>query len=286
MENYINKTYNIIALVLADAIIFLHKLQGSDNMDPVAFNIFGISIMWYGVIISSAILVGLGIAKYTCKYRDIDYDSMFDVVIFSIPIGFVGARLYYVAFEFDNYKNDLIQILNVRQGGLAIHGGIIFATISAILICRYKKINFFKLADVVAPSVIIAQAMGRWGNFFNQEAHGGIVSYDFIKNFPTFIQNGMLIDGKYYQPTFLYESLWNVMVFIIIIIILRKTSKAGNVFFSYIGLYSLGRVIIEGLRTDSLMIYGFRIAQLVSLTGVIISVIFFIVSNKKSKNRH
>lgn len=255
-------------------------------MDPTAFYIFGIGIMWYGIIISTAILVGLGIAKYTCKYRGIDYDSLFDIVLISIPIGFVGARLYYVAFEFNNYKNDLIQILNVRQGGLAIHGGIIFASISAILICRYKNINFFKLADVAAPSVIIAQAMGRWGNFFNQEAHGGIVTYDFIKNFPTFIQKGMLIDGNYYHPTFLYESLWNVTVFIALIIILRKTSKVGNVFFAYIGLYSLGRVLIEGLRTDSLMIYGFRIAQLVSLTGVIISVVFFIVSNKKSKNRY
>ena len=216
--------------------------------------------------------------QYTCKYRDVNYDSLLDIVLISLPISIVGARLYYVVFDFANYKNNLIDILNIRGGGLAIHGGLIFAFISAFILAKHKKMNFFKMADATAPTIIIAQAMGRWGNFFNSEAHGGPVSYTFIKNFPAFIQKGMHIDGIYYQPTFLYESLWDLAVFIILIIILRKTKKVGIVFFTYIGLYSIGRFFIEGLRTDSLMIGSFRIAQLMSLLGIVIWITYLVFS--------
>jgi phosphatidylglycerol:prolipoprotein diacylglycerol transferase len=250
-------------------------------MNPVAFYFFGISIRWYGIFIGTGMALAIILANYTCKYRDINYDSLLDVVLISLPIGIIGARLYYVAFEFNNYKNNLIDIFNIRGGGLAIHGGILFALVTAFIIAKRKKMSFFKMADVAAPAIILAQAIGRWGNFFNSEAHGGPVSYDFIKNFPYFIQQGMHIEGIYYHPTFLYESLWNFTVFIILLITLRRTKKVGVVFFTYIGLYSIGRFFIEGLRTDSLMFGPLRVAQLVSLSGIVIWVAFIILSKYK-----
>ena len=255
----------------------------SDSMNPIAFYIFGLSVRWYGIFIGTGIILAIILANYICKYRDINYDSLLDVVIISLPIGIIGARLYYVAFDFNNYKNNLLQIFNIRGGGLAIHGGILFALISAFIISRRKNISFFKMADVAAPTIILAQAVGRWGNFFNSEAHGGPVSYDFIKHFPYFIQQGMHIEGIYYHPTFLYESLWNLIVFAILIIILKKSKKVGVVFFTYIGLYSIGRFFIEGLRTDSLMLGPLRIAQLVSLSGIAIWLGFLIFIKYKAK---
>lgn len=250
-------------------------------MNPVAFYVFGFSVRWYGIFIAAGMTLAITLAKCTCKYRDIDYDSFLDVVLISLPIGIIGARLYYVAFQFNDYKDNLIEVFNIRGGGLAIHGGILFALVTAFVIAKRKKMSFLKMADVAAPTIIIAQAIGRWGNFFNSEAHGGPVSYSFIKNFPYFIQQGMHIEGIYYHPTFLYESLWNFMVFIILMIILRKSKKVGIVFSSYIGLYSLGRFFIEGLRTDSLMFGSFRIAQLVSLSGIVIWMAFLILSKYK-----
>jgi phosphatidylglycerol:prolipoprotein diacylglycerol transferase len=250
-------------------------------MNPVAFNIFGISVMWYGIFIGIGMALAIILASYTCKYRDVNYDSLLDVVLISLPIGIIGARLYYVAFAFNDYRNNLVDIFNIRGGGLAIHGGILFALVTAFIIAKRKKMSFFKMADVAAPTIIIAQAIGRWGNFFNSEAHGGPVSYDFIKNFPYFIQRGMHIEGIYYHPTFFYESLWDFTVFIILMILLRKTKKVGIAFFTYIGLYSIGRFFIEGLRTDSLMFGPLRIAQLVSLSGIVIWVAFLILSKYK-----
>lgn len=242
-------------------------------MNPIALTIFGLQIRWYGLIIAFGIILGILVAKYTCKLRNVNYDYLMDTILIALPFGIIGARLYYVLFQFQNYKNNLAQIFNIRQGGLAIHGGIIFGLISSYIYVKHKKLNFLKFADVCAPSIALAQAIGRWGNFMNQEAHGGPVTYAFIKHFPMFIQKGMYIGGIYYHPTFLYESLWNLCIFIILILLLNKTKKTGLVFFTYIGLYSTGRFFIEGLRTDSLMLGPLRIAQIVSLTGIIIWII-------------
>lgn len=239
-------------------------------MNPVAFSIFGLDIRWYGILIASGMIIGILIAQYSCKYRDLDYDTFINTILIALPLGIIGARLYYVIFEFDYYRNNISQILNIRQGGLAIHGGLIAGVLAAFLYLRKKRINFFILGDVAAPSIILAQAMGRWGNFFNQEAHGGPVSYEFIKHFPGFIQKGMYIEGVYYQPTFLYESIWNIIVFFILINLLKRSKNTGIVFFTYIGLYSIGRFFIEGLRTDSLMLGSIRVAQLVSISGFVI----------------
>ncbi len=256
-------------------------------MNPVAFSIGGFDIRWYGILIATGMILGILISNYNCKWRDVDYDNLLNIVLLAIPIGIIGARLYYVVFEFDNYKNNIMDAFNIRNGGLAIHGGLIFAIVTALIYTTRKKLSFIKFADVAAPSIILAQALGRWGNFFNQEAHGDAVSYEFIKHFPMFIQNGMNINGIYYNPTFLYESVWNILIFIILMIMLRKSKTNGIVFFSYLGLYSIGRFVIEGMRTDSLMLGNIRIAQLVSLSGVVIWIIFLFFNyyRRKSKGR-
>lgn len=252
-------------------------------MDPVAFTIGGFDIRWYGILIAIGIILGIVIAQYNCKWREVDYDNLLNIVLLSLPIGIIGARLYYVVFEFDNYRNNIISAFNIRNGGLAIHGGLIFAIGTALVYTKIKKLNFIKFADVAAPSIILAQALGRWGNFFNQEAHGDAVSYEFIKHFPIFIQKGMNVNGIYYNPTFLYESLWNIIVFILLMVILRKCKRNGMVFFTYIGLYSVGRFIIEGMRTDSLMFGNIRMAQFVSLMGVIAWIVFLGVNYYRSR---
>ncbi len=254
-------------------------------MDPVAFSLFGIDIAWYGISIALGVVAALLLAQYTCKLVNINYDDMLTVFLITFPIAIVGARLYYVIFEFDQYRDNLMSIFNIRKGGLAIHGGIIAAVIVVAIYCNKKKINFFDIMDMAAPCIILAQGIGRWGNFFNQEAHGGPVTEAFISKFPQFIQKGMLIKGTYYHPTFLYESIWNVLVCLLLLYMLKKVSKKGVIFFSYIGLYSVARFFIEGLRTDSLMLGSIRMAQLVSIIGVVIWVAGVIYCYKFSRDR-
>lgn len=254
-------------------------------MNPVAFSIGNFAVRWYGILISSGMIIALLLSWYNCKRKNLNFDDLVDVFLISLPCAIIGARAYYVIFEFDSYRDNLINIFNIRQGGLAIHGGLIGAFMAAAIMCRVKKMKFLQYADLVAPAIILAQGIGRWGNFMNGEAHGGPVSYEFISRFPEFIQKGMNIGGVYYNPTFLYESLWNFTVFIVLMFILYKKSnkESGIVISSYIALYSLGRVFIEGLRTDSLMIGNIRVAQLISLTGITFGVacVIFILIRKK-----
>ncbi|MCM8711837.1 prolipoprotein diacylglyceryl transferase [Clostridium sp. SYSU_GA19001] len=253
-------------------------------MNPEAFNLFGIPIRWYGILISCGMILGILLASYTCKVKNISYDMMMDIILIALPSAIVGARLYYVLFNLDYYGKYPAEIINIRQGGLAIHGGVLFALLAGFLYARKKKIKFLSYADAAAPSIILAQAVGRWGNFFNQEAHGGEVSYEFIKRFPEFIQKGMNINGIYYHPTFLYESLWNLLVSFILIMLIKRVKKDGTIFFTYVGLYSIGRFFIEGLRTDSLMLGPIRVAQLVSITGVVISLLYIYFAYFRKKN--
>ncbi len=254
-------------------------------MNPVAFNLFGLSIRWYGILISFGMILGILLASHNCKIKEISYDHMMDLILIALPAAIVGARLYYVLFNLDYYLANPSEILNIRQGGLAIHGGVLFALTAAFIYARKKKLDFLKYADAAAPSIILAQSIGRWGNFFNQEAHGGEVTKEFISRFPQFIQKGMYIEGTYYHPTFLYESIWNLAVFVILMLILRKTKKDGATLFAYVGLYSIGRFLIEGLRTDSLMLGPIRIAQLVSLTGVVIWLVYLCLAYFKKKRK-
>lgn len=256
-------------------------------MNPVAFNIGNFEIRWYGILIVLGIFVGMFIAYYNSKKLNLDFEKIIDGFLVAFPCAIVGARAYYVFFEFDNFKNNIWSIFNLRTGGLAIHGGLIGALIGTIIYCKLKKIEMMKYLDVVAPSLILAQAIGRWGNFMNGEAHGDVVSYEFISKFPEFIQKGMYLDGHYYNPTFLYESMWNLLIFLILMIILhkKKSNENGVVIASYAVLYSIGRLFIESLRTDSLMIGNIRIAQFMSILGVIIGITYIIyVKSKKHLN--
>lgn len=249
-------------------------------MNPVAFSIFGLDIMWYGILIAFGVIAAIILSEYVCKINDTSFDEIINIFLVAFPAGVIGARLYYVAFEFDYYKNNLGDILNTRQGGLAIHGGIIFSMLAAYIYTRVKKESFLKFVDTAAPCIVLAQAIGRWGNFFNSEAHGGAVSLSFIQRFPEFIQKGMNINGIYYHPTFLYESIWDLCICIILIALIKKKPRRGTVIASYAGLYSLGRFFIEGLRTDSLMFGNIRMAQFVSILGILICVIALLIIYK------
>lgn len=255
--------------------------------NPVAFDLFGFEVMWYGILIGFGIVLAFILAYKNAKKKGLNFDVLIDIFLVSFPCAIIGARAYYVIFEWSNYKDDLLSIFNIRQGGLAIHGGLIGAFLAAFIYTRIKKIKFLAYADLVAPSIILAQAVGRWGNFMNSEAHGDVVSKEFISKFPKFIQDGMYINGQYYNPTFLYESIWDILVCIILVAILYKVKKGyeGAVISSYMILYSIGRFFIEGLRTDSLMFLGLRMAQLISLAGIILGVIFIFIIVKKNKNK-
>ena len=254
-------------------------------MNPVAFEVFGMPIRWYGIIIASGVLIAFFVSYLLAKKKGLDFDIITDGFLWSFPFAIIGARLYYVAFEYKNYHS-FMDVINIRNGGMAIHGGLIGGLLVAYIFTRVKKINFFEYIDVIIPGVILAQAIGRWGNFMNQEAHGGAVSEAFISKFPNFIQQGMLINGTYYHPTFLYESIWNLIVFgILIFILYKKKNQHGIVIGSYMVLYSLGRFFIEGLRTDSLMFFGLRTAQIISLIGIVVGAVIIFIANRNSKKK-
>lgn len=242
-------------------------------MDRVAFSIFGIDVMWYGILMALGMIIGTLLAIKEGKRVGIKEDDILDLAIVAIPSGLIGARLYYVIFNWDYYSQNISQILNFRGGGMAIHGALIGGILAGYLFSKYKKMSFFKLADTVIIGVPLAQAIGRWGNFINQEAHGG----------PTNLPWGIMVNGEKVHPTFLYESIWNIGIFIFLWIFRKKKQYEGEVIVLYTILYSLGRFFIEGLRTDSLMIGPFRMAQVISLVGVIGGIIVHIYLSKKSK---
>ncbi|EAH3114041.1 prolipoprotein diacylglyceryl transferase [Listeria monocytogenes] len=248
--------------------------NGVQPLDPVAIQIGSISVKWYGVIIASAVVIALLLALSEANKRKMDKEIIVDLLIWAIPISIISARIYYVIFEWDFYKNNLGEIVKIWHGGIAIYGALIGAVLTAIIFSRIKKISFWQLADVVAPSLIIAQAIGRWGNFMNQEAHGAETTRSFLESLhlPDFIINQMYIDGAYYQPTFLYESLWNVLGFVILLIIRRTKIRRGELFLGYVIWYSFGRFFIEGMRTDSLMWADFRVSQALSLLLIVLSI--------------
>ncbi|PZF94560.1 prolipoprotein diacylglyceryl transferase [Listeria ivanovii] len=248
--------------------------NGVQPLDPVAIQLGNISVKWYGVIIASAVVIALLLALSEANKRKMDKEIIVDLLIWAIPISIISARIYYVIFEWDFYKNNLGEIVKIWHGGIAIYGALIGAVLTAVIFSRIKKISFWQLADVIAPSLIIAQAIGRWGNFMNQEAHGAETTRAFLENLhlPEFIINQMYIDGAYYQPTFLYESLWNVIGFIILLVIRRTKIRRGELFLSYVIWYSFGRFFIEGMRTDSLMWGDFRVSQVLSVLLIILSI--------------
>jgi phosphatidylglycerol:prolipoprotein diacylglycerol transferase len=240
----------------------------------VAFSIFGLEIRWYGLLIASAVLIGTVLALKEAKRKGVKEETLIDMLLFAVPAAIIGARAYYVIFMWDYYSKNPSQILNIRGGGLAIHGVIIAGTLVAIIFAKVRKESFWKLADIVAPSLILGQAIGRWGNFANQEAHGG----------PTDLPWGIMIDGVKVHPTFLYESIWNLLVFGFLLWYRRKKATVeGEIYLLYLILYSVGRFFIEGLRTDSLMLGPFRVAQLISLAIIMSGGAYLIWKKKRIK---
>lgn len=250
-------------------------------MNPVAFEIFGKEIRWYGILISIGVMVAFFVTNINAKRKKLNFDTIIDGFLWSFPISIIGARLYYVAFEYKNYHS-FIDVINIRNGGLAIHGGLIGGLLTAYIFMKVRKVNFLEYIDGIIPGVILAQAIGRWGNFMNQEAHGGPVTEEFISKFPQFIQKGMFIGGTYYHPTFLYESVCNLIIFgILMYILYKKRNQHGVVLGSYMVFYSIVRFFIEGMRTDSLMFFSLRIAQIVSLSGILAGIIVIVFSLKR-----
>ncbi|HCX2715428.1 TPA: prolipoprotein diacylglyceryl transferase [Staphylococcus aureus] len=243
-------------------------------IDPVAFNLGPLSVRWYGIIIAVGILLGYFVAQRALVKAGLHKDTLVDIIFYSALFGFIAARIYFVIFQWPYYVENPNEIIKIWHGGIAIHGGLIGGFIAGVIVCKVKNLNPFQIGDIVAPSIILAQGIGRWGNFMNHEAHGGPVSRAFLEklHLPNFIIENMYINGQYYHPTFLYESIWDVAGFIILVNI-RKHLKLGETFFLYLTWYSIGRFFIEGLRTDSLMLTSnIRVAQLVSILLILISI--------------
>ncbi len=234
--------------------------------DPIAFSLFGLEVRWYGILISSAILIGILIATHRGKKQGIISDDILDIVLVSIPAAMIGARLYYVAFKLDYYLANPKEIFMIWEGGLAIHGGLIGAFLAGYVVCRIKKLKFTKVIDVFAPAFPLGQSIGRWGNYFNQEAYGAETDLPWAITVMDPVKGLIQV-----HPTFLYESIWNLLV-LGIILFYEKTKKKfdGELILIYGIYYSAGRFFIEGLRTDSLMFMNMRVAQLISFAVIMI----------------
>jgi phosphatidylglycerol---prolipoprotein diacylglyceryl transferase len=264
--------------------------QSITPIDPIAFQLGPLQVHWYGVIIGLGIALGLYLAISESKRLGLHPDTFVDLLVWAIPIAILSARAYYVIFEWDYYSQNPGDIIKVWNGGIAIHGALIGAVITAIVFAKMKDISFWKLADIAAPSIILGQAIGRWGNFMNQEAHGGEVTRTFLENLylPQFIIDQMYINGTYYHPTFLYESLWNIAGFVLLLVLRRKVNlRRGELFLSYVIWYSIGRLFVEGMRTDSLMLTEyFRMAQVISIVLIIAGAALIIYRRKSGMARH
>lgn len=260
------------------SVIFPHLGIQFDHL-YTGFNVFGLYIAWYGVIIAIGIIVAAILVYNLARRTGQNADNYIDITIAVVIAAIIGARIYYVVFKWADYKDNLAEIFNLRHGGLAIYGGIIFGVICGLIVCKIKKISFLQVLDTCAPGIILGQAIGRWGNFINKEAYGGFTDSLFAMQIKYTEANGVVtdelvknmvnIDGiKYIQvhPTFLYESVWCIAVFVLIMIFRKKAKYHGEVSLWYIGGYALGRVWIEGLRTDQLVIgnTGIAVSQLLA----------------------
>ena len=255
-------------------------------MNPILIQIGSISIRWYSALILLGIFLGYGLAEYEAKKFQISKDFMFNMTFWMVIFGLFGARIYYVVFNWQLYSHDLLSIFRFWEGGLAIHGGLLAGFITIYLYCKKYNMRFIKVLDIIVVSLILAQAIGRWGNFFNSEAHGPVTTLAILKSrhiIPAFVINGMNINGVYYEPTFYYESLWCFIGFILLIIIRNnKNTKIGTLTAFYLIWYSVGRFVVESLRTDSLLFGGFKMAQIVSIIMFIIGIIAIMINSRKT----
>lgn len=255
------------------------------TVNPVAFSVGSLEVRWYGIIITLGIIFSVFYCSYRAKQEGISYDDLLDMAIFTVIFGVIGARLYYVLTSLSEYDS-FMEMIAIWNGGIAIYGAIIAGAVTIFCVCKYKKISWRKAFDMVAPAVMMAQAIGRWGNFFNGEAYGYEVSPDSILYFT---RMGLLPNIKsnfvihYFHPTFLYESLWNFIGFIIINSLYKKKKFDGQIVLMYISWYGFGRMFIEGLRTDSLYVGAFRISQVVGFVCFVVGTILLIYNLVKSR---
>lgn len=254
-------------------------------MSDTLFKIGPFSLKYYSFFIFLGMLVACFLIFKEAKRKKINEDLLTNILFYGIIIGILGARSYYVLFNLDYYLKNPLEIFMIWHGGLAIHGGLIAGLIFLIIYSKKHNLNIFKLLDIIVVGVIIAQSIGRWGNFFNQEAYGPVTSLSNLKSMhlPNFIIKGMYIDGSYHEPTFFYESVISLLGFIVLILIRKlKNLKVGTLTGTYLIWYGIERFIIESLRTDSLMLGNIKVAQLVSLIFIIFGIIVTIFSFKKN----
>ncbi|MBD2209444.1 prolipoprotein diacylglyceryl transferase [Calothrix sp. FACHB-156] len=243
---------------------------------PILWRIGPITIRWYGLLIATAVLIGVSLSQYLAKRRNVNPDLLSDLSIWLVIGAIPAARLYYVLFQWPEYAQHPDRIIAIWQGGIAIHGAILGGLVAALIFAKLKQVSFWQLADLVAPSLILGQAIGRWGNFFNSEAFGDPTNLPWKLYIPLDRRPPELVNFEYFHPTFLYESLWDLMVFALLITLFLRSLqgkprlKIGTLFLTYLAAYSLGRLWIEGFRTDSLMLGPLRMAQVVSLIGIIL----------------
>lgn len=253
------------------------------NLDPVAFNLFGIEIHWYGLIIAFALVLGVFIAVRESKRRGYRSDMILDFLLIAIPLCIVFARLYYVVFTWSQYSAQPIKMFAVWEGGLAIYGAVIGGVIAAFIFNRWRRISVGELLDIAAPSLILGQAIGRWGNFVNQEAFGNLIPNAAQQWFPY----GVYIErlNEWHQATFFYESMWDLLVFVALMLLRKKIKVRGGVFALYLVLYGFGRFFTESLRTDSLMATSdIRISQWLSAALFVFGIAYLIITSRKKKD--
>ncbi len=226
-------------------------------MNPRLFGFISI----YGLLIACAMAISVFLCSRQEKRLGLPKDLTYDLALWVIPAGVIGARLYYVAFQWDMYRQNPLSILYIWEGGLAIYGGVIGGALAVFAFSRIKKVPFGKLADMIAPALILSQAIGRWGNYFNGEAYGRLIDNPALQWFPLAVN----VDGGWHMATFFYESVWDLLGFLILWLNRKKTTRSGNLFLLYLIWYGLGRAFIEGLRTDSLMLGPFRVSQVLSI---------------------
>ena len=249
------------------------------KINPVAFTIFGIEVKWYGILIALGVFLAIFFTEKMAEKkhytRGLYKDISTDVSLFSVLIGVLGARIYYVIFEWEYYSQHLNEIFAIRNGGLAIYGGIIAGGLTIYFFCKRKKVNFLTLLDCVAPGLALAQAIGRWGNYINGEAHGGVTDLPWA----------ILVDGERVHPTFFYESIVNFSIFLFLYFYLSKRQKfEGQLISLYMIVYGIARFFIEGIRTDSLYLGAFRVSQIVSIGIIIFGIAIRLIAKSRQKN--
>lgn len=251
-------------------------------INPIAFEVGPLQIRWYALCILSGLILAVYLTMKEAPRKKILPDMVLDFIFWAFPLSILGARFYYVAFSWDQYKNQLDQIFAIWNGGIAIYGGLISGALVMYVYSRHNLIEIWDFLDIAAPGVLIAQALGRWGNFFNQEAYGRAV--DQLNYLPAFIRNQMMIDGSYRVPTFLYESMWNTLGFVLIMSTRHKGwFKQGEILCFYLIWYGLGRFVIEGMRTDSLMLGSLRVSQWLSVLLILLGVGLMLYFRKDKK---